>query len=63
MADGFANATRSAGIFARDSNGIIRLQVTPGEDSAPGVMIVSARAEKVGDQVADLFAEGQLEPH
>lgn len=58
----FAKATRSASIFARDSNGIIRIQVTPGEDPAPGRMVVSARAEEVGDQVAELDVVVEGEP-
>ncbi|HEX2172117.1 MAG TPA: DNA polymerase III subunit beta [Dehalococcoidia bacterium] len=61
-ANDFAKATRSASIFARDSNGIIRLQVTPGEDPTPGKMIVSARAEEVGDNVGEIDAIVEGEP-
>ena len=57
----FAKATRSASIFARDSNGIIRIQVAPGEDRSPGKMTISARAEEVGDNVGeiDVVVEGE----
>lgn len=52
--DDFLRATRTAAIFARDGSGIIRLQMGPGEDDAPGHLTVSSRAEEVGDN------EGQL---
>ena len=52
--DDFLRATRTAAIFARDGSGIIRLQMGPGEEDAPGHLTVSSRAEEVGDN------EGQL---
>ena len=52
--DDFLRATRTAAIFARDGSGIIRLQMSSGEDDAPGRLTVSSRAEEVGDN------EGQL---
>ncbi|MFB3093898.1 MAG: DNA polymerase III subunit beta, partial [Dehalococcoidia bacterium] len=42
----FLQETRIAAIFARDGSGIVRIQLQPGEDVAPGKMIVSARAEE-----------------
>ncbi|MFC2058096.1 DNA polymerase III subunit beta [Chloroflexota bacterium] len=51
----FLRATRSASIFARDGSGIVRLQVTLGEDT--GKMAISARAEEIGDDVAEISAE------
>ena len=52
--DEFLRATRTAAIFARDGSGIIRLQMAAGEESVPGRLTVSSRAEEVGDN------EGQL---
>ena len=52
----FLRATRTASIFARDASGIVRLQVTPGDKLSPGKMIVSARAEEVGDDVGEIDA-------
>ena len=52
--DDFLRATRIAAIFARDGNGIIRLQVAGGEEEAPGRLTISSRSEEVGDN------EGQL---
>jgi len=52
----FLRATRIASIFARDGSGIVRLQITPGEELAPGRMAVSARAEEVGDNLGEIDA-------
>ena len=62
-------AAKSAAIFARDGSGIIRLQVTPNADEAapsgeatrPGKVVVSARAEEMGDNVdeVDTVVEGE----
>ncbi|MDE2688755.1 MAG: DNA polymerase III subunit beta [Chloroflexota bacterium] len=52
--DDFLRATRIAAIFARDGNGIIRLQVAGGEEEEPGRLTISSRSEEVGDN------EGQL---
>src|SRR5439155_1961797 len=38
----FLGATRIASFFARDSANIIRLQVSPGEELAPGRLTVAA---------------------
>ena len=53
----FMRATRMASIFARDGNGIVRLVVTPGEGVAVGKMVVSARADEVGDNVGEIDAK------
>jgi DNA polymerase-3 subunit beta len=49
-------ATKTAAIFARDGSGIVRLQITPGADSAPGKVTISARAEEVGDNQGEVDA-------
>lgn len=52
---------RIASIFARDSSGIIRLQITPGEELTPGKMILSAQSEQIGDNVdeIDVVVDGE----
>jgi DNA polymerase-3 subunit beta len=50
----FLQETRIAGIFARDGAGIVRLQMDPGEDTQPGKMTVSARAEEIGEHRGDM---------
>jgi DNA polymerase-3 subunit beta len=54
--DDFLAATRPAAIFARDSNGIVRIETFPGEDLAPGKMIIRARAEELGDNQGEIDA-------
>lgn len=49
--------TRTAAIFAKDGSGIIRVQLAPGDDKNSGKVIISARAEEVGDNTGDLEAE------
>ncbi|HLC23327.1 MAG TPA: DNA polymerase III subunit beta, partial [Dehalococcoidia bacterium] len=53
----FMRATRMASIFARDGSGIVRLVVNPGEGVAVGKMVVSARADEVGDNVGEIDAK------
>ncbi len=50
----FLQETRIAAIFARDGSGIVRVQLQPGEDVAPGKMIVSARAEEIGEHRGEM---------
>lgn len=50
----FLQETRIAAIFARDGSGIVRVELQPGEDVAPGKMIVSARAEEIGEHRGEL---------
>lgn len=52
----FLRATKTASIFARDGSGIIRLVVTPGAETAPGKVVVSARSEEIGDDVGEIDA-------
>jgi DNA polymerase-3 subunit beta len=52
----FSRATKAASIFARDGSGIVRLVISPGSESAPGKMTVSARSEEIGDDVGELDA-------
>ncbi|MBI2872568.1 MAG: DNA polymerase III subunit beta [Chloroflexi bacterium] len=52
----FQQATRAASIFARDGSGIVRLQVVPGKDGMGGKLVVSARAEEIGDDQGELEA-------
>jgi DNA polymerase-3 subunit beta len=57
----FLRETRIASIFARDGSGIVRLQVNPGEELQPGKLIISARAEEIGDNRGeiDVTVEGE----
>ena len=52
----FLRATKTASIFARDGSGIVRLVVTPGSESNPGKLAVSARSEEIGDDVGEIDA-------
>ncbi len=52
----FAKATRTAAIFAREGSAIVRLLIVPGEELAPGRIVLSARAEEVGDNVGEVDA-------
>ncbi|MDP2948364.1 MAG: DNA polymerase III subunit beta, partial [Chloroflexota bacterium] len=52
----FLRETRIAAIFARDGSGIVRLQVTPGEELSPGKLVISARAEEIGDNRGEIDA-------
>jgi DNA polymerase-3 subunit beta len=52
----FLRATKTASIFARDGSGIVRLVITPGGESNPGKMAVSARSEEIGDDVGEIDA-------
>jgi DNA polymerase-3 subunit beta len=52
----FLRATRTASIFARDGSGIVRLVITPGSESSPGKVAISARSEEIGDDVGEVDA-------
>jgi len=58
----FLRETRIASIFARDGSGIVRLQFTAGEDLNPGKIVISARAEEIGDNMGELDATIEGEP-
>ena len=57
----FLRETRIASIFARDGSGIVRLQANPGEELQPGKLVISARAEEIGDNRGeiDVTMEGE----
>ena len=60
----FLRATRSASIFARDGSGIVRLLMThsatsgqaEGREISPGKVVITARAEEVGDNLGEIEA-------
>jgi DNA polymerase-3 subunit beta len=52
----FLRETRTASVFARDGSGIVRLVVSPGEGVTPGKVVISARAEEVGDNEGEIDA-------
>jgi DNA polymerase-3 subunit beta len=52
----FLRATRTASIFARDGSGTVRLVITPGSETNPGKLSVSARSEEIGDDVGEIDA-------
>ena len=52
----FTKATKTASIFAREGSAIVRLQVTPGKKDSKGQVVLSARAEEVGDNVGEVDA-------
>ena len=52
----FMRETRIASIFARDGSGIVRLVASPGENGSPGRLLVTARAEEVGNNEGEIDA-------
>jgi DNA polymerase III subunit beta len=52
----FMQAIKASSIFARDSSGIVRLVITPGNELSQGKITVSAQAEEVGGNVSELDA-------
>lgn len=57
----FLRATRTAAVFARDGNGIVRLYMTPGENATAGTMRLASRSDEVGENegVIDALVEGE----
>lgn len=53
----FLQAMRTASIFARDGNGIVRLSIEPGEDQNTGKVNLTARSEEVGENTGEIDAE------
>jgi DNA polymerase-3 subunit beta len=49
-------ACKTAQIFARDAAHIARLHVRPGDELAPGRMVVSATSAETGDDVTEVDA-------
>ena len=55
--ESFTQATRAASTFARDGSGIVRLNMTGGENgSDDGKLAVSSRAEELGENVGEIDA-------
>lgn len=54
--ESFTQATRAASTFARDGSGIVRLNVTAGENGTDGKLAVSSRAEELGENVGEIDA-------
>jgi DNA polymerase-3 subunit beta len=52
----FIKATRTAAIFAREGSAIVRLEIMPGEELTLGKVVLTARAEEVGDNVGEVDA-------
>ncbi|MBM4414969.1 MAG: DNA polymerase III subunit beta [Chloroflexi bacterium] len=52
----FKQAVRLASIFARDGSGIVRLIASPGTGGQPGKLMVTARADEVGNNEAVIDA-------
>ncbi len=53
----FKREVRIAAIFARDGSGIIKLQIQAGTNGLPGEVMVSARADEVGNNEGKIDAE------
>lgn len=52
----FLKATQRAEVFAASAANMVRLQITPGEELAPGKVLVTARAAEYGDNTSQLDA-------
>ena len=52
----FSRETRIASIFARDGSGIVRLIAQPGEGGAPGRLMITARADDIGNNEGEIDA-------
>jgi DNA polymerase-3 subunit beta len=57
----FLKAAKTANIFARDAANIVRLEIVPGGELAPGRVTLTATSAEVGDNVGEFDAviEGQ----
>jgi DNA polymerase-3 subunit beta len=56
----FLRATRTAAVFARDGNGIVRLYMSPGQNEMAGTMRLTSRSDEVGENegTIDALIEG-----
>lgn len=52
----FLRACKTANIFARDAANIVRLQIAPGGELAPGHMTIAATSAELGDNVGEIDA-------
>ncbi len=57
----FLRATRSAAVFAKEGNGIVRLYMSPGENDMVGAMRLEARSDQIGEHhgVIDAQVSGE----
>ena len=55
--ESFTQAAKAASTFARDGSGIVRLNMTAGEEGAEGKLAVSSRAEELGENVGEIDAK------
>ncbi len=53
----FLRACRTANIFARDAANIVRVQIAPGGELAPGHMTIAATSAELGDNVGEIDAQ------
>jgi DNA polymerase-3 subunit beta len=56
-ADQFSRSARIAAVLARDGSGIVRVQITPEGDDSSGKLVLSARADEIGDNQNELEAQ------
>jgi DNA polymerase-3 subunit beta len=56
------NAARIASFFARDAANVVRLELRPGDELQPGIVVVSAQAAEVGGNQTELEASIEGEP-
>ena len=52
----FLKAAKTANIFARDAANIVRLEIVPGGELAPGRVTLTATSAEVGDNVGEIDA-------
>ena len=52
----FLKAAKTANIFARDAANIVRLEIVPGGELAPGRLTLTATSAEVGDNVGEIDA-------
>jgi DNA polymerase-3 subunit beta len=52
----FLKAAKTANIFARDAANIVRLEIVPGGELAPGSLTLTATSAEVGDNVGEIDA-------
>lgn len=52
----WSKATKTASLYARDSNNIVRLSLDPGEGGETGLLTITANAADVGDNVSQIDA-------
>ncbi len=52
----FLRAAKTASVFAREGNGIVRLYMTPGENEMAGTLRLEARSDQIGDHEGTIDA-------